>query len=410
MTLKTGKAEFESQSGATLAARIDAPDGPARAWALFAHCFSCSKDIHAAQGIARRLAGLGIGVMRFDFTGLGHSEGDFANTNFSSNVEDLVAAARWLREEVGGPQLLIGHSLGGAAVIVAASKIETAQAVATIGAPSDAEHVIHNFSAHIDEIESRGEAQVSLAGRPFMIRKQFLDDVRGSNVRDAAAALKKPLLVLHSPLDNTVGIDNATGLFIAARHPKSFISLDKADHLLTRAEDAVYVAESIAGWAGRYLPAQREATAVAPGKAPHSAVRVTETGNGRYEVLVEAGSHAFLADEPESMGGGDMGPDPYQLLSAGLGACTAITLRMYANRKGWPLEKVSVEVSHEKEHAEDCERCEEGRKVDIFERKLWVHGNLDEEQRARLLEIADKCPVHKTLMEPGMVRTHLLEQ
>lgn len=411
MALKTGKAEFESQSGAKLAARIDAPEGPARAWALFAHCFSCSKDIHAAQRIARRLASLGIGVMRFDFTGLGHSEGDFANTNFSSNVEDLVAGANWLRDQVGGPQLLIGHSLGGAAVIVAASQIETVRAVATIGAPADAEHVIHNFSAHIDEIETSGEAEVSLAGRPFTIRKQFLDDVRGSNVRDAAGALKKPLLVLHSPLDNTVGIDNATGLFMAAKHPKSFISLDTADHLLTRAEDAVYVAESIAGWAGRYLPAPVDPP-VGSGAAaqPQGDVLVTETGNGHYEVLVEAGRHAFLADEPTSIGGGDMGPDPYQLLSAGLGACTAITLRMYANRKGWPLEKVSVEVSHEKGHAEDCERCEEGRKVDIFERHLSIQGNLDEEQRARLLEIADKCPVHRTLMEPGMVRTKLLEQ
>ncbi|MEL6567740.1 MAG: bifunctional alpha/beta hydrolase/OsmC family protein [Pseudomonadota bacterium] len=405
MRLKSGKAEFESARGEILAARLDVPEGPVRAWALFAHCFSCSKDIHAAQRIAKRLAALGIGVMRFDFTGLGHSDGDFANTNFSSNVQDLLAAAQWLRAQTGGPGLLIGHSLGGAAVVVAAHHIETVKAVATIGAPADAEHVIHNFGSKIDEIETHGEAEVSLAGRPFTIRKQFLDDVRGARVRDAAAALKKPLLVLHSPLDETVGIENATGLFIAAKHPKSFISLDSADHLLSKAEDAAYAAESIVGWAGRYLP---ETTESEPAQTPpQGLLGVTETGKGLYQVAIQAGAHAFFADEPKSIGGDDSGPDPYQLLSAGLGACTAITLRMYANRKGWALEKVSLNVSHEKGHAEDCERCEEGRKVDIFERHLLLEGDLDEAQRSRLLEIADKCPVHKTLMEPVMVRTRL---
>ncbi|MEM9738868.1 MAG: bifunctional alpha/beta hydrolase/OsmC family protein [Pseudomonadota bacterium] len=410
MTLKTGRADFTSDKGVTLAARLDVPEVPARAWALFAHCFSCSKDIHAAQRIAKRLASLGIGVMRFDFTGLGHSEGDFANTNFSSNVQDLISAAAWLGERTGGPQLLIGHSLGGAAAIVAARQISTVKAVATIGAPSDAEHVIHNFGEHIDEIETRGEAEVRLAGRPFTIRRQFLEDVRGANVTNAAATLKRPLLVLHAPLDNTVGIENATGLFLAAKHPKSFISLDSADHLLSKANDAAYVADGIAAWASRYLPAEakpQHAPGVTP--VPHGPVNVSETGNGLYEVAVETGQHRFLADEPGSVGGGDAGPDPYQLLSAGLGACTAITLRMYANRKGWPVETVSVQVTHEKGHAEDCEHCEEGRKVDIFERHLSIKGELDKEQYARLVEMADKCPVHKTLMEPVMVRTRLTD-
>lgn len=406
--LRSGKAEFKSSAGEMLAARIDAPDGPPRAWALFAHCFSCSKDILAAQRIAKRLSSLGIGVVRFDFTGLGHSEGDFANTNFSSNVADLAAAAEWLRGEVGGPHILIGHSLGGAAVVVAASRMKTVRAVVTVGAPSDAEHVIHNFSSHIEEIETEGKAEVSLAGRPFTIRKQFLDDVRGTRVRDAAADLKKPLLVMHSPIDQTVGIDNATGLFIAAKHPKSFVSLDTADHLISRAEDAAYVAECISGWVSRYLPVSEEGSGES--KAPDGTIRVSETGNGRYEVLVQAGQHTLISDEPEALGGGDRGPDPYQLVSAGLGACTAITLRMYANRKDWPLTKVSVDVTHGRDHAEDCEHCEDGRKVDIFERRLRIDGDLDGAQRERLLEIADKCPVHATLVEPSMVRTRLMEQ
>jgi len=411
MTLKTGKAEFRGHDGQTLAARLDVSQGAVRAWALFAHCFSCSKDIHAAQRIAKRLASLGIGVMRFDFTGLGHSEGDFANTNFSSNVADLIAAARWLREQAGGPDLLIGHSLGGAAVLVAASGIETVKAVATIGAPADAEHVIHNFASKIDEIETVGEAEVSLAGRPFRIRRQFLEDVRGARVRDAAAGLKRPLLVMHSPIDQTVGIDNATGLFVAAKHPKSFISLDTADHLMTRSEDAVYAAESIAGWAGRYLPPFEAQDAPVPAAAAEAEgpIRVAETGQGRYEVSVQIGRHGFLADEPAGVGGGDTGPDPYELVTAGFGACTAMTLRMYANRKGWALDRVSVELTHEKDHADDCEHCEKGRKVDIFQRTLKVEGDLDGDQKARLLEIADKCPVHKTLMEPVMVRTRLSE-
>ncbi|MEL6661781.1 MAG: bifunctional alpha/beta hydrolase/OsmC family protein [Pseudomonadota bacterium] len=403
MALKTGKAEFTGAGGERLAARLDVPTGHVRAWALFAHCFSCSKDILAAQRIALRLAELGIGVMRFDFTGLGHSEGDFANTNFSSNVQDLVAAARWLGEETDGPDLLIGHSLGGAAVTVAAHELPSVKAVATIGAPADAEHVIEAFSASLDEIEEAGEAEVSLAGRPFTIKRQFLEDVRGAKVRDAAAELKRPLLVMHSPVDATVGIENATGLFIAAKHPKSFISLDTADHLLTKADDARYVAEMVSSWAGRYLTNDE----VAVPKNGRETVHVAETGRGAYQVSVQIGEHAFYADEPASVGGADTGPDPYELVSAGLGACTAMTLRMYANRKGWPLEKVAVELTHKKDHADDCERCEEGRKVDIFERILTIKGELDGEQRERLLEIADKCPVHKTLMEPVMVRTRL---
>ena len=404
--LKRGRIDFPGADGQKLAARLDLPDFPARAFALFAHCFSCSKDIHAASRIARRLTEHGIGVLRFDFTGLGSSEGDFANTNFSTNIQDLGAAAAWLSKEVGGPQLLIGHSLGGAAVVAAAANLPEVRAVATIGAPSDAEHVIHNFGERLDEIESSGQAEVHLAGRPFTIKKQFVEDVRGAKVRDAAAALKRPLLVMHAPLDDIVGIDNATGLFVAAKHPKSFISLDKADHLLTREQDTYYAADMIAAWA---VPYAFEGGVEQPLQTERGSrdVVVTETRRGKLENMVAIGDHHFIADEPVSVGGGGRGPDPYEFVTAGLGACTSMTLRLYADRKGWPLEKVSVALSHSKDYADDCEHCEDGRKIDIFERTITVDGPLDEEQCAKLLEIADKCPVHRTLEEQVHVRTQL---
>ncbi len=406
---KAGRIEFEGTAGQTLAARLDMPETSPRAVALFAHCFSCSKDIHAAHRIARRLAEKGIAVLRFDFTGLGHSEGDFANTNFSTNIEDLLAAARWLGTNIGGPHILIGHSLGGAAAIMAAHQIDSVKAVATIGAPSDADHVVQAFHVHVDEIEEKGEAEVSLAGRPFTIRKQFLEDVRGARVREAAGTLGSALLILHSPTDQTVGIENATGLFVSARHPKSFIGLDGADHLLSAERDAHFAAEMIAAWSARYSASpdkdqpQRE-------EAGSREIVVSETGGGRYENEVVIGEHRLLADEPPSVGGGGRGPDPYQLVTAGLGACTSMTLRMYAERKGWPLERVSVSLSHAKDHAEDCSDCEKGRKIDIFEREISISGDLDRDQRQRLLEIADKCPVHKTLEEQVHIRTRLSER
>lgn len=401
------KIEFEGADGQTLAARLDTPATEPKAWALFAHCFSCSKDIHAATRIARRLAEHGIGVLRFDFTGLGHSEGDFANTNFSTNIQDLLAAAKWLKDTHGGPQLLIGHSLGGAAAVVAGSQVDTVRAVVTVGAPGDADHVLNGFEDRLNEIEENGEAEVSLAGRPFKIKKQFIEDVRGAKVRDAAAALNKPFLVFHAPTDQIVGIDNATSLFVAARHPKSFVSLDTADHLLSAEQDANYVAEVTATWAARYIfdegleqPVQKERGS--------RDVLVKETGGSRYENRVMIGDHHFIADEPVEVGGGGRGPDPYEYVTAGLGACTSMTIRMYANRKDWPLESVSVRLTHEKDYAEDCEHCEENRKVDVFDRTITLKGDLTEDQRARLLEIADRCPVHRTLHEPVEVRTRLV--
>lgn len=404
---RTQAVEFKGADGQVLAARLEMPDGPVRAHALFAHCFSCSKDSHAATRIARRLAGQGFAVLRFDFTGLGGSDGDFANTNFSSNIADLEAAARYLADTHEAPRLLVGHSLGGAAVLVAAGRIPSVRAVAALGAPADAAHVTAMFAGDLDRIRETGEAEVSLAGRPFRIRKQFLDDLDGHKVEDAVRHLDVPVLIAHSPIDQTVGIDNASRLFRAARHPKSYISLDHADHLINDPRDAAYVGDVIGAWAARYAiePAGFEAPEARQGES----VIVAETGEGRFQNYVLAGDHASYADEPETVGGQDTGPSPYQYLAAALGACTSMTLRMYAEHKGLPLDRVSVKLHHEKGHAEDCADCVEGqaRKVDIIERTLTLEGDLSEEQRQRLTEIADKCPVHRTLNAPVVIRTKL---
>ena len=387
------KVEFTGSGGDTLAARLELPVGEPRSYVLFAHCFTCGKDIFAARRIAEALTGLGFAVLRFDFTGLGASEGEFANTNFSSNVGDLLAAADYLRAEREAPAILIGHSLGGAAVLAAAGQIPEVQAVATIGAPADPGHVAHLFAEARPEIEQAGEAEVVLAGRTFRIQKQFLEDIEGQRLADAIGAMGKALVVFHSPIDDTVSIDNAAAIFMAAKHPKSFISLDDADHLLSRREDASYVATVLSGWAERYLPDPVEAAAPEDGT-----VVVRETGQGRFQNEVLNGPHRMLADEPPTVGGTNTGPTPYGYLLAGLGACTAMTVRMYADRKKWPLSRVSVTLRHEKIHAEDCAECEtvDG-KIDHIDRTLAFEGDLDDEQRARLLEIADKCPVHRTL-------------
>ena len=402
--MKSEKATFTGAGGDTLAARLESPAGEIRAYALFAHCFTCSKDIFAASRIAAALASSGIATLRFDFTGLGASGGDFANTDFSSNVGDLIAAADWLRAERAAPAILIGHSLGGAAVLAAAESVEEAVGVVTLGAPSDPGHVSHLFGDDIETIERDGEADVTIAGRPFRIRKQFLDDIAGQRLRDRVAALRKALLVMHAPFDRTVGIDNAAEIFQAAKHPKSFVSLDSADHLLTRREDAVYAADVIAAWAGRFLPPAR-----APAAAPETdAVVVAENGLGPFGQDIAAGDHRLAADEPLSVGGLDRGLTPYQLLSSALGTCTTMTLRMYAERKKWPLERATVTVRQEKIHASDCAECEtaEGR-IDSFVREIELAGPLDEEQRNKLLEIADKCPVHRTLHREVRVTTKL---
>jgi putative redox protein len=405
--MRAERFDFPNSRGQTLAALLERPDGEAAAFALFAHCFTCGKDNLAAKRIAEALADRGIAVLRFDFTGLGASEGEFANTNFSSNVADLVAAADHLRRTERAPVLLIGHSLGGAAVLAAADQVPEVQAVATIAAPSDPSHVVGLFKDDVADIRAQGEREVVLAGRPFRIRREFLDDVAEQHLIARVANLGKALLVLHSPTDGSVGIDNASRIFLAARHPKSFVSLADADHLLTRRRDALYAAHVIAAWAERYV----ELADIAPQPAlddEQRAVVVTETGAGKFQQSVAIGPHRFLADEPIAAGGRDSGPSPYDLLIAGLGACTAMTIRLYADLKALPLTGVSVRLTHAKIHAADCETCEtkEG-KLDRIERSITLEGPLDDAQRARLLEIADKCPVHRTLTSEIEIRTAL---
>lgn len=398
---------FPGSLGTALAARLDLPPGKPAAFALFAHCFTCSKDSLAASRISAALTARGIAVLRFDFTGLGDSEGDFANTNFSSNLADLVAAAAWLRTHHEAPKLLIGHSLGGAAVLAAAPEIPEATAVATIGAPFEPAHVKHLLAPALSEIEAAGEATVELAGRAFRVKQQFLDDIVGRNSREAIGNLRKALLIFHSPRDTTVSVDNAAQIFMAAKHPKSFVSLDDADHLLTRREDASYVAAVLAAWASRYLGAPAMETQPIVAGDP-GVVTVMETREGRFTQAIQAGKHRLRADEPASADGTDTGPSPYDLLLAALGACTAMTVRMYADLKQLPLDKVTVRLRHDKVHAQDCAECEtrEG-KIDRIEREIELAGGLDGAQRARLLEIANKCPVHRTLHSEVWIPTRL---
>ncbi len=401
------KLTFTGGNGHELAARLDLPGGPARAYALFAHCFTCSKDVQAARRIADALAQEGIGVLRFDFTGLGSSQGEFANTNFSSNVADLVAAADELRAKFQAPAILIGHSLGGSAVLAAASGIPEAKAVVSIGAPSDVGHVLHQFGSSLDELRDNGQAEVKLAGRPFTIQRQFVEDAEAHNLSEAIANLRKALLVLHAPRDETVGIDNASAIFTAAKHPKSFVSLDDADHLLTNERDAQYAAKVISAWATRYVQ-QAE-----PAEQPtHQSVIVSETGNGKFQNVIQAGRHRLIADEPVEVGGTDTGPGPYDYLSAALGACTTMTLRMYADRKKMALPALTVRVGHGKvpaDHCQDCGEAAEGRtgKIDRFERILSIDGPVDADLAEKLIEIAGKCPVHRTLEAGSAVITRI---
>ncbi len=402
--MSTERLTFDGHGGDALAARLDLPDGPVLATALFAHCFTCSKDIPAARRIAGRLAAMGIAVLRFDFTGLGHSGGEFANTTFSSNVDDLTKAAAHLAERGMAPSLMIGHSLGGAAVLKAAAEIDSVKAVVTLGAPYDPEHVTHNFSGALDEIETAGSAKVQLGGRPFTIKKSFVDDVSGTALTTAISSMKKALLVMHAPTDAVVGVENATQIFVAAKHPKSFVTLDSADHLISKAEDAEYAASVIAAWAGRYLDLKPPAP---PPGAPEGVVRVSEADpNGFLQDIMGGPRHHVLADEPLSYGGTDQGMSPYGFLSAALGACTSMTIRMYARRKGWPVGQINVDVVHDKVHAQDAETAVDTR-IDQFHRLIRIDGDLDDNQRQRLLEIADKCPVHKTLEKGAKVTTAL---
>ncbi|HYB56071.1 MAG TPA: alpha/beta fold hydrolase [Alphaproteobacteria bacterium] len=408
MARRAERVDFEGSGGQRLAALLELPATPPRAYALFAHCFTCSKDIFAAARIAGGLAERGFAVLRFDFTGLGASEGEFANTNFSSNLGDLVAAADFLREHHAAPKLLIGHSLGGAAVLAAAARVPEATAVATIAAPAEPDHVRQLLGARAAEIEAAGEAEVSIGGRPFRIKRQFLEDIARHRLEDAIRDLRKALIIFHAPRDEIVGIENATRIFEAARHPKSFVSLDQADHLLRRREDAEFVAEVLAAWAQRYVGAAQGASLPAVEPSRPGEVVVAETREGRFSEAIAVGRHRLAADEPEAAGGNDRGPGPYDYLLAALGACTAMTLRLYAERKGLPLARTIVRLSHRKIHAEDCAECEtkEGM-LDRIERLIELEGPLDDAGRRRLLEIADKCPVHRTLTSEISIVTTL---
>ena len=404
--MKTIKVKFQNRREQTLSASIEMPlNNKPDAFALFAHCFTCSKDLIAVTNISRALSMENVAVLRFDFTGLGQSEGDFADTNFSSNVDDLIDACKFLTKEYEAPQLIIGHSLGGAAVILAASTMPNIKAVVTIGAPADPPHVKHLFEESLDEINAQGVASVSIGGRPFTIKKQFIDDLERNDLSEVIANLKKALLVMHSPQDATVGVENAAKIYTAAKHPKSFISLDGADHLLLKNKaDSLYVGQVIASWAHRYLELPEKKTDLVTDK--QVAVR---TGDESYTTEIKAGKHTYLADEPERVGGADLGPDPYSLLLSSLGACTSMTLQMYAKRKKWDLKNVTVHLEHNRSYEEDCAEVDKAEcKIEVISREIEIEGDLDDTQRQRLLEIADKCPVHKTLHSNLKVETKLI--
>jgi uncharacterized OsmC-like protein/alpha-beta hydrolase superfamily lysophospholipase len=405
MTSQPLRLNFAGHSGANLSARLDLPNGPVRAYAVFAHCFTCSKDLNAVRRIATELARTGIALLRFDFTGLGSSEGEFSSTNFSSNVADLVAAADYLRQHFEAPSVLIGHSLGGAAVLSASKQVPETRAVVTIGAPADVSHVLkHVSSSDLSTIERDGEADVRIGEHTFKISRQFAEDVRREQLAHDIASLRKPLLIMHAPRDETVGIENATEIFLAAKHPKSFISLDAADHLLSNPEDAAFAAQAMAGWLSRYVPADTPQE-----DDVHADVRLMETGEGRFQNMVRVGRHRLFADEPTKMGGLGSGPTPYDFLSIALGACTSMTLRLYAEHKNIPLGIVTVDVTHDKVHAADCAECaaqlSPTAKIDHFTRTIAVEGEMTDERRAKIIEIANKCPVHRTLESSSLVST-----
>lgn len=401
MTPVRKKLTFANRDGIELAASLQLPAGTPRAYALFAHCFTCGKDLSVATRISRGLARQGIATLRFDFTGLGGSDGDFANTDFSSNVDDLLAAADFLAENYRAPALLIGHSLGGTAVLAAAGRIDGCRAVATIAAPAGPEHITRLLCDQLDPLEDSDKAIVEIAGRRFTIRRELIEDAAGHKLGEAIAGLDRALLIFHSPTDEIVDIGEAGRIYAQAHHPKSFISLDGADHLLTDKRDALYIADTLAAWANRYLFADEPGEhleAVAPAE-----VLVTER-NRRFTRCIYTDDHAFVADEPAASGGDNLGPDPYELLLAALGSCTSMTVRLYANRKQWPLDDIEVTLSHTRDYARDCEDCDG--KIDVLERRIRLDGDrLSAEQRERLLEIANRCPVHRTLSGPIEIPT-----
>ncbi|NJW52809.1 bifunctional alpha/beta hydrolase/OsmC family protein [Salinimicrobium oceani] len=397
------KISFPNAEGHELSGYLDLPlNEKPHSFVLFAHCFTCNKNYFAVKNVSQALSQRGYGVLRFDFSGLGDSEGDFADTTFSGNVADLLAAADFLEKNYEAPAMLVGHSLGGAAVIFAAKELQSVKAIVTIGAPSSPVHVKHLLKSNIEEIKEKGIAEVNVGGRNFSIKEDFLNDINSHDMGSFARDLKKAFLIMHSPQDTVVEISNAEELYKAVKHPKSFISLDGADHLLTDPDYSRYTGDLIATWASRYLsiPEKEEL------ETEHMVV--ANLGATGYTTQMKAGHHYFTVDEPKSFGGEDLGPSPYELLSGALAACTSMTIQMYARRKKWVLKNVETHVDHKKRHAEDCENCEKSSaKIDIFEREIVLDGDLDEQQRQKILEIADKCPVHKTLHNKITISTTL---
>jgi len=403
--MKNIKIVFHNSKGEKLVGRMGIPvSGKPKAYALFAHCFTCNKNLTAIRNISRSLTQQGIAVLRFDFTGLGESEGDFADTNFSSNVSDLVEAAEFMEQAYEAPQILIGHSLGGAAVLMAAGQLASVKAVVTIGAPAEPKHVEHLLESQLDGIEREGAARVRIGGRMFTIKRQFLADIHSIYLGGAIGRLNKALLVMHAPEDRIVGIDNATKIYKSAKHPRSFISLDGADHLLSRKADSLYAGQMIAAWASRYVELAEDKPL-----ETHKEV-VTYTGLNAFTTEVKAGNHSLLADEPISVGGDDLGPTPYDFLMTALGTCTGMTIRMYANRKKWPVEGIRVHLSHERVYSDDKHHVEhKDGKVDQIERQIEFEGDLTDKQKQRLMQIADRCPVHRTLHSDIIIKTELLD-
>ena len=387
---------FAGGGGSELTGHLEAPEGTPRGWAIFAHCFTCGKDSRAAVHIARALSRAGIGVLRFDFAGTGIASPAEEAVSFASDVDDLRAAAEAMAAAGMPPALLVGHSLGGTAAIVAAAALPDV-AVVTIGAPADLQHILRVFRpGDLDAIASEGEASVEIAGRPFLIRRTFLETVERADIEKSIAALRRPVLVMHSPVDQVVGIEHASRIFVASRHPKSFVSLDTADHLLTDVDDANYASAMVAAWASRFLP---PLAADLPQVEAAKGVVASETLAGKFQLTVRSGEHTLFADEPESVGGLGSGLSPYELVSAGLAACTVMTMRLYANRKGFPLERATTSVRHEK--------VADIMPPDRFTRTIVLDGPLSDDQRARILEIADRCPVDLTLVRGSDVQTEL---
>ncbi|EPR66416.1 bifunctional alpha/beta hydrolase/OsmC family protein [Cyclobacterium qasimii] len=396
--MNTDRIKIINEKGNELATSIDFPNHQKpKQFALFAHCFTCTSQLNAVRNISQALNNKGIAVVRFDFTGLGKSEGNFANSHFEANVEDLLVVNKYITQHYQAPTLMIGHSLGGAAAIVAAAKLDNIQAIVTIGTPADVEHVTKQFEGQANDLGVEEEAEVVIGGRPFKISGEFINGFKKHNLPETIKSLRKPILVMHSPIDEIVGINNAHEIYHNARHPKSFVSLDNADHLLTKKEDSIYVGDMIASWASRYIDLSPFET---PNPNQHQIVAHLNLAENNFTTFINTKNHGIIADEPKSVGGFDFGMSPFELVSAGLSACTVMTIKLYAERKKWDLKEVYTYVNHSKEIVD-------GENKDVFAKSLSFIGNLDESQRERLREIASKCPVHRTLQQSSTIKTEM---